>query len=118
MRDPNPFTEKVQELLKAAVEAGFHRDDFYAHCRRLEGFGLAIEVPKQLGTQVAWDLAINAFALLVRASSFWGAGERKSRIGRCLLRLGDVSVYQSSSVSPPRADRALSPLSRWSWRTA
>lgn len=46
MHDPNPFTEKAQELLKAAGEAGFHRDDFYAHCRRLEGFGLAMEVPR------------------------------------------------------------------------
>lgn len=46
MDDPNPFTEKVQELLKVATEPNFHRDDFYAHCRRLEGFGLAMEVPR------------------------------------------------------------------------
>jgi hypothetical protein len=44
MHDPNPFTERQQELLKASRDHGFHKDDFYAHCRRLEGFGLAMEV--------------------------------------------------------------------------
>lgn len=44
MHDPNPFTERQQELLRAAREHGFQLDDFYAHCRRLEGFGLAMEV--------------------------------------------------------------------------
>jgi hypothetical protein len=46
LNDPNPFTEKAKELLKGAEGEGFHPDDFYAHCRRLEGFGLAMEVPR------------------------------------------------------------------------
>lgn len=55
MNDPNPFTEKAQELLKAAGEAGFHRDDFYAYCRRLEGFGLAMEVPRNTSRMAPGD---------------------------------------------------------------
>jgi len=46
MHDPNPFTERAAELLKAARQDGFHPDDFYSYCRRLEGFGLAMEVPR------------------------------------------------------------------------
>jgi hypothetical protein len=55
MHDPNPFTERAQELLKAVGEAGFHRDDFYAHCRRLEGFGLAMEVPRNTSRMAPGD---------------------------------------------------------------
>ena len=55
MHDPNPFTEKAQELLKVAGQAGFHRDDFYAYCRRLEGFGLAIEVPRNTSRMAPGD---------------------------------------------------------------
>ena len=55
MHDPNPFTEKAQELLKIVAEAGFHRDDFYAHCRRLEGFGLAMEVPRNTSRMAPGD---------------------------------------------------------------
>lgn len=55
MHDPNPFTEKAQELLKVAGQAGFHRDDFYAHCRRLEGFGLAMEVPRNTSRMAPGD---------------------------------------------------------------
>jgi hypothetical protein len=55
MHDPNPFTEKALELLKVAGEAGFHRDDFYAHCRRLEGFGLAMEVPRNTSRMAPGD---------------------------------------------------------------
>jgi hypothetical protein len=49
MHDPNPFTERQQDLLKAARDAGFEPDDLYSHCKRLEGFGLAIEVLRNPG---------------------------------------------------------------------
>lgn len=55
MHDPSPFTERAQEMLKAAVAAGFHRDDFYACCRRLEGFGLAMEVPRSTNHMAPGD---------------------------------------------------------------
>ena len=44
LHDPNPFTERMGDLRQAIHNAGFHADDFYAYCRRLEGFGLASEV--------------------------------------------------------------------------
>jgi len=46
MHDPNVFTEREQELLQAIDGAGIDREDFYSSCRRLEGFGLAMEVPR------------------------------------------------------------------------
>ncbi len=40
---PNAFSDEMDALRKAA-DARMHRDDFYAHCQRLSGAGLAIEV--------------------------------------------------------------------------
>jgi len=42
---PNMFTEKM-DALRSATDQRMHRDDFYSHCERLRGFGLAIDVPR------------------------------------------------------------------------
>lgn len=55
MHDPNPFTERLQDLMAMANTAGFHPDDFYSHCRRLEGFGLAMEVPRNASRMALGD---------------------------------------------------------------
>ena len=44
--NPNNFTEKMPELLKAVDESKIPHDDFYARCARLNGFGLALEVQR------------------------------------------------------------------------
>jgi hypothetical protein len=68
MHDPNPFTEKLQDLMAMAKTAGFHPDDFYSHCRRLEGFGLAMEVPRNPSRMALGDYCFRptrrAFKLL------------------------------------------------------
>ena len=38
--------ERTDQLVKKVDESKIHRDDFYSYCKRLEGFGLAIEVPR------------------------------------------------------------------------
>jgi len=43
LHDPNAFTEQAQAVLRRVDECKIHRDDFYAHCSRLAGFGFAIE---------------------------------------------------------------------------
>jgi len=55
MQDPNPFTERQQDLIRAMNENKFHPDDFYSHCRRLEGFGLAAEVLRNSGRMSLGD---------------------------------------------------------------
>ena len=47
--DPNPYTERIGDVLKAVDHSGMSRDDFYSRCSRLNGFGLAIEVQKNFG---------------------------------------------------------------------
>jgi hypothetical protein len=42
--DPNPFIDVWSEAVRMADEAKLARDDFYSSCKRLEGFGLAIEL--------------------------------------------------------------------------
>lgn len=46
LHDPNPFTERKLDILQRANEAKLEHDDFYSSCKRLEGFGLAIELPR------------------------------------------------------------------------
>ncbi len=55
LHDPNVFTERVAQLLKKVDESKTHRDDFYSYCKRLEGFGLAIEVPRNIGRMAPGD---------------------------------------------------------------
>jgi hypothetical protein len=45
LHDPNQFTERELNILQRANEAKLEHDDFYSSCKRLEGFGLAIELP-------------------------------------------------------------------------
>jgi hypothetical protein len=40
------FTEKAKEVLQTVDSLQIHRDDFYAHCLRLSGFGFVVEVPR------------------------------------------------------------------------
>ena len=42
--DPNPYTQRITGVLEAVDQAGFARDEFYARCSRLTGFGFALEV--------------------------------------------------------------------------
>jgi hypothetical protein len=44
--DPNPFIDVWSAAVRMADEAKLARDDFYSSCKRLEGFGLAIELPR------------------------------------------------------------------------
>ncbi len=46
--DPNPFTERAQALLQEVDRRGIGRDEFYALCGRLSGFGLALEVMRNI----------------------------------------------------------------------
>lgn len=55
LNDPNPFTERAGELLKKVDESKIHRDDFYSSCKRLEGFGLAIEVLRNISRMAPGD---------------------------------------------------------------
>lgn len=55
LHDPNVFTERAGQLLKKVDESKIHRDDFYSYCKRLEGFGLAIEVPRNIGRMAPGD---------------------------------------------------------------
>jgi hypothetical protein len=49
LHDPNPFTDAWAGVVRSADEAKLARDDFYSSCKRLEGFGLAIELPRNPG---------------------------------------------------------------------
>jgi hypothetical protein len=55
LHDPNVFTERAGQLLKKVDESKIHRDDFYSYCKRLEGFGLAIEVPRNTSRMAPGD---------------------------------------------------------------
>jgi len=46
LHDPNPFSDAWSTAVRMADEAKLARDDFYSSCKRLEGFGLAIELPR------------------------------------------------------------------------
>ncbi len=46
MHDPNAFTERITELFKEIDRSKMKREEFYAYCARLGGFGLAMEVPR------------------------------------------------------------------------
>jgi hypothetical protein len=41
---PDPYTQRLARVLESVDAAHVPRDDFYAHCARLTGFGLALEV--------------------------------------------------------------------------
>lgn len=51
LHDPNPFTSAWADVARAAAEAKLALDDFYSSCKRLEGFGLAIELPRNPSRQ-------------------------------------------------------------------
>ena len=55
LHDPNVFTERAAQLLKTVDDSKIHRDDFYSYCKRLEGFGLAIEEPRNTGRMAPGD---------------------------------------------------------------
>jgi hypothetical protein len=55
--DPNPFTEVWSNLVRMSEEAKLARDDFYASCKRLDGFGLAIELPRNTSRMSPGDCA-------------------------------------------------------------
>jgi len=55
LHDPNPFTERANDILNRSTEAKIARDDFYASCKRLEGFGLAIELARNPGRLAPGD---------------------------------------------------------------
>jgi hypothetical protein len=44
--DPNPFIDVWTDVIARTQEANLAADDFYSSCKRLEGFGLAIELPR------------------------------------------------------------------------
>ncbi len=44
--NPNPYTERFADVMKAVDHAGIARDDFYSRCSRPTGFCLALEVPR------------------------------------------------------------------------
>jgi hypothetical protein len=46
LHDPNPFIDVWTDVIARTEEANLAADDFYASCKRLEGFGLAIELPR------------------------------------------------------------------------
>ena len=46
LHNQDVFTKQAAQLLNKAEESKIPRDDFYSYCKRLEGFGLAIEVPR------------------------------------------------------------------------
>lgn len=47
--DANRYTETVHEVLAEADRRKIPRDEFYARCARLSGFGLALEVQRNEG---------------------------------------------------------------------
>ena len=53
--DPNPYTEKIKEVVTAVDRSGLSRDDFYSRCSRLSGFGLALEVQRNDGRMSPGD---------------------------------------------------------------
>ena len=53
--DPNPYTERIKDVLKAVDHAAISREEFYARCSRLNGFGLAIEVQRNDGRMAPGD---------------------------------------------------------------
>jgi hypothetical protein len=63
--DPNPYTERLVRVLEAVDAAGIPRDEFYARCSRLNGFGLAIEVPRNNAREAPGD---HCFRLTGRAA--------------------------------------------------
>lgn len=76
LHDPNPFTQRIEDVFKRVQQAGIHRDDFYSSCKRLEGFGLAIELPRNISRMQPGDYCF-----------------RPTRPGeRLLALLGDVTL--------------------------
>jgi len=46
LHDPTPFVDVWAVAVRLAIDAKIAADDFYSSCKRLEGFGLAIELPR------------------------------------------------------------------------
>lgn len=57
LHDPNPFMEQWENVAKAAAAEKLTGDDFYSACKRLEGFGLAIELPRNPARQSPGEYA-------------------------------------------------------------
>lgn len=64
--DANPYTETIRYVLSAVDVARISRDDFYARCSRLNGFGLALEVQRNEGR---FGPADHCFRLTKRAAT-------------------------------------------------
>lgn len=64
--DVNRYTESVNEVFAAVDAARIPRDDFYARCSRLHGFGLALEVQRN---EVRYGPADHCFRLTKRAAT-------------------------------------------------
>lgn len=45
--DPSPFIDAFADAIRSSNEERLALDDFYASCKRLEGFGLAIQLPRK-----------------------------------------------------------------------
>jgi hypothetical protein len=46
LHDPKSFRERRLSMIQRANDAKLEHDDFYSSCARLEGLGLAIELPR------------------------------------------------------------------------
>ena len=63
MHDPNAFTERITELFKELDRSKMKREEFYAYCARLGGFGLAMEVPRNPGRMSPGDYCFRPTSL-------------------------------------------------------
>jgi hypothetical protein len=78
LHDPNAFTEQAQAVLKRVDEYKIHRDDFYAHCSRLAGFGFAIETVRNTSRMSPEDYCFRPTRRGVRVLEMVSS-ERKSK---------------------------------------
>jgi hypothetical protein len=78
LHDPNPFTEAWPEVIRLADEAKLLRDDFYSSCKRLEGFGLVIELPRNPGRIAPGDYSFRPTRRGERLVRLLGDSARRS----------------------------------------
>ena len=88
MTDPNEFTLLIAGFLRRTDEVRISRDDVYARCSRLSGFGLAVEV---LRSDTRMSLSDRCF--------------RPTQRGLRLLRLLASVAPSASSRAPYRTPR-------------
>ncbi len=75
MHDPNAFTERIDTLFKEISESGIGREQFYAHCARLSGFGLAMEVPRNPGRMSPGDYCFRPTSLGLKLLFLLGSND-------------------------------------------